>query len=601
MARRRFSTENEEAPKIKMNRETLKEALKIFQFIRPYRWYLLGGLSLLALSSLLFMVFLYLPGFMVDVAKGNSSSGYTLNQIGLFLLFILIFYSIVSFFRVFFFAIVSEKGIADVRKAVYSKLIVSPIIFFEENRIGELISRITADVERLFSAFSITLAEFIRQLIVLTAAVIYLAVTTWELALIMLATLPLIVIGALFFGRYIRKLSKKRQAALGDTNTILSETLQSIESVKSFSNEWFELDRYNTSVSKAVKIALNYAISRAGFVVFIIAVLFGALFFIIWNGAQMVQSGEITTGQLINFLSFTAAIGASIAGLGNFYTELLGAIGATERIREILNNEQELNLRSPEETPPIPLKGDIEFQQVKFSYPTRKDIQVLKGVNLRIRSGQKVALVGASGAGKSTIIQLLLRLYKAEEGEILIDGQNVNIFDLAAYRQNFSLVPQEVLLFGGTIRENILYGKPEASEEEVIEAAQKSNCWEFIQSFPEGLDTIVGERGVKLSGGQRQRVAIARAILKNPSILLLDEATSSLDAQSEKVVQEALEELMKGRTSVIIAHRLSTIKNVDCIFVLDRGKIVEMGTHSDLSEIENGAYSNLAKLQFELH
>lgn len=598
MARRRRAYDNDE-PLPKLNKEKLSEAWRIFEFIRPYKWSLIGGLILLFLSSVVFMIFPWLAGLMVDIAQGTSAIDLTLGDIGWLLFAVLFAQGFISYFRVLLFAKVSEKGVADVRKALYDKLITLPIVFFEKSRVGELVSRLTADVERLYNAFSITLAEFIRQIIILITGIIFLAVVTPRLALIMLATFPVIVIGAMVFGRFIRKMSKERQDALAGTNVILSETAQTINVVKAFTNEWFESSRYGNSINKVVKIALRYARGRAAFASFIVAVLFGALFFIIWKGAMMLQSGEITAGELISFVVYTGIIGGAIAGLGNFYTELLGAIGATERIREILKTTSKVNLETAKDTQALRLHGDIEYQNVHFNYPTRKDVAVLKGLSFKVEAGKKVALVGASGAGKSTIVQLLLKLYELDRGDIKVDGKSIQDMNITSFRQNIAIVPQEVLLFGGTIRENILYGKPDATENEVIEAAQQANAWEFIQSFPEGLNTVVGERGIKLSGGQRQRIAIARAILKNPTILLLDEATSSLDAESEKVVQEALNTLMEGRTSIIIAHRLATIRDVDCIYVIDDGKIIEQGTHIELSMREDGAYNSLAKLQFE--
>ena len=599
MAKRYQNNGLEEAPKVKLTKETFREALKIFEFVRPYRWMLVFGMILLFVSSLVFMLFPYLMGQMVDIAQGTSKLDLTLGNMGWVLLIVLVAQGLVSYTRVILFAKVSEKGIADVRKALYEKLVSLPIVFFEKSRVGELISRLTADVEQLYSAISITLAEFLRQIIILVVGIVLLAVTTPRLALIMLSSFPVIVIGAIFFGRYIRKLSKERQNHLADTNIILSESMQSINAVKAFTNEWFEIGRYNKSVSNMVKIALKFAQGRALFSVFIVTILFGALFFIVWQAAIMVQNDQITAGELISFVAYTAILGGAIAGLGNFYTQLLSAIGATERVREILNTESEIEIKNKPSGDLVRFKGNIEYKNVHFSYPTREDIAVLKGIDFKIKAGQKVALVGPSGAGKSTIVQLLLQFYKIDKGDILLDGKSVFDYNISEYRHNFAIVPQEVMLFGGTIRENILYGKPEASEEEIIEAAKQSNSWEFIASFPEGLDTIVGERGIKLSGGQRQRIAIARAILRNPSVLLLDEATSSLDAESEKVVQEALNNLMEGRTSIIIAHRLATIRDVDCIYVIDNGKIVEQGTHSELSVIDDGAYSSLAKLQFE--
>jgi len=313
----------------------------------------------------------------------------------------------------------------------------------------------------------------------------------------------------------------------------------------------------------------------------------------------MVSNGTMTAGLLIEFVVYTGIIGGAIAGLGNFYTDLLGAIGATERIREILNTDGEVEVHDTNNLPAIHFNGNIAYENVHFEYPTRPDVPVLQGLTFDVQAGQKVALVGTSGAGKSTIVSLLLQFYDISQGDIKVDGKSIYDYDLSAFRQNIAIVPQEVLLFGGTIRENIRYGKPDAADDEIIEAARQANALDFIQSFPEGLDTIVGERGIKLSGGQRQRIAIARAILKDPVILLLDEATSSLDAESEKMVQDALNTLMEGRTSIIIAHRLATIRDVDCIYVIENGKIIEQGTHEELSTLEDGAYNSLAKLQFE--
>ena len=571
----------------------------MFEFIRPYRWSFILGLVIIFLSSLTFMFFLFLPGEMVDIAQGKGKHGWTMDNIKVMLVGLFIVQGVMSYARVMLFAKVSENGLADLRLSLYRKMMSLPISFFEQSRVGELLSRVTADTEKLYNTFSVTLAEFIRQIVVLVTAIAFLGYTAKKLALIMVATFPVVVIGAIFFGKYIRKLAKERQDEVAETNTILSETLQSINAVKAFTNEWFELRRYGNINQKVVKVSMKFASRRALFATFIITVLFGALFFIIWQATLMVGTGEMTAGGLIQFVSYTAMIGGAIAALGSFYPELMGSIGATERVREILNRPSEVDVKDVPLLPTKRLLGNIEFKNVHFRYPTREDVAVLRGVNLTIKSGQKIALVGTSGAGKSTIMQLVLRFHQSTEGAISIDGKDMLDYDISDYRQNLALVPQEVLLFGGTIRENILYGKPDANEDEIIEAAKLSNSWEFISQFPEGLATIVGERGIKLSGGQRQRIAIARAILRNPSILLLDEATSSLDAESEKVVQDALNILMEGRTSIIIAHRLATIREVDKIYVLDGGKIVEQGTHDELSEKENGIYAGLAKLQFD--
>ncbi len=597
----------EKESKPKVTREGLREALRIFEFIRPYRWKFIFGLALLFLGSTVFLVFPRMIGQSLDVAQNNLPNNLNLPEIGMWLIGILIFQGIVSYLRVMMFAQVSERGTADIRIALYKRIISLPIVFFEKSRVGELVSRLTNDVEKLYNTFYFVLAEFLRQIIILVGGIAVLLWMSPQLALVMLATFPVIVVGALFFGRWVRKLSKERQTKLAETNTILDETLQSIHAVKAFTNELFESRRYSASNDTVINVSLRYAQGRAIFAVFIITMLFGALFFVILYGMYMVQTqaglpiddpNKFTAGKLLAFVTYTAIIGASIASLGNFYTELVGAIGATERLREILKTDSENEERVRGNVAAERLPGNISFQNVHFSYPTRADVEVLKGVNLEIKAGQKVALVGQSGAGKSTIMQLLLQFHFPTGGEIRMDGRSIYDYDLASYRSNFAIVPQEVILFGGTIRENILYGNPEASEPEIIEAAKKANTWDFISTFPDGLDTIVGERGIKLSGGQRQRIAIARAILRNPSILLLDEATSSLDAESEKVVQEALNNLMENRTSIIIAHRLATIREVNCIYVLEGGRIVEQGTHEELSNIPNGAYSSLAKLQF---
>ncbi|NRB50201.1 MAG: ATP-binding cassette domain-containing protein [Saprospiraceae bacterium] len=584
---------------VKLSKEKLKRALHIFKYVLPYRWAFILGMIFLSAGSLIFLGIMKVPGEIFNVISGESTYNLGLNQLFLVIVGLLALQSLLSYFRVQLFAIVSEKSMALLRKELYQKMISLPIGFFEERRVGELTSRITNDVTQVQGVVSITLAEFIRQIIILLGGIFIIIFTMPRLALIILATFPVVVVGAMFFGRYLRKLMRERQDQLAQTNVVVEETMQSIQTVKAYTNEWYELKRYVKNLNEAVRVSLRAAHVRGLFASFVILVMFGALFFIMWKAAQMVQAGDLPKGGLVDFVVFTGIIGGAIASLGNFYTAIVSAVGATERILEILDMDGELEVALEQNTSTLNLQGEVEYRNVHFSYPTRKDIQVLKNVNFVIEPGKKIALVGASGSGKSTIVQLLLRFYDLDEGTIFVDGQSVDSYDISDYRQQIAIVPQEVLLFGGTIKENILYGKPEASLEEIENAAKMANAWEFIKGFPEGLETVVGERGVKLSGGQRQRIAIARAILKDPAILLLDEATSSLDAESEKVVQDALNVLMEGRTSIIIAHRLSTIRDVDQIYVIEDGRIVEQGTHAELSLIEEGAYNALAKLQFE--
>ena len=595
---RRFSDSNVDNKKLSW--EAVRETTKVYRFIRPYRSYFIIGLLLLVVSSLTFMIFPGAAGEMANAANGNSRLPYTVSQYGLLFLIILIIQGAFSYLRTVCFAIVSEKGMADVRKALYNKLITQPIQFYEERRIGEITSRITADVEQLQGAFSITLAEFLRQLVILVSGIGILAWLAPKLSLIMLLSFPVIVLLAMFFGRYIRKLSKKRQDILAATNVIVEESLQSFSAVKSFTNEWFESVRYANSVGEIVQISLKFARIRGLFFIFIITVLFGGIFFVLWRGALFVEQGTMQVGDLFSFIIYTGLIGGAIASIGNLYTSLSGAMGATERILEILDRDQEVELKNTELiTNRLDIKGDIVFKNVSFAYPTRTDMTVLKDISFEVAAGHKIALVGASGSGKSTIAKLIMHFYDVSGGQIFIDEKKIGDYDITALRHRIAVVPQEVILFGGSIYENILYGRHSATENEIIEAAKKANAWDFISSFPEKLNTIVGERGIKLSGGQRQRIAIARAILRDPDILILDEATSSLDAEAEKVVQDALNKLMEGRTSVIIAHRLSTIREVDCIYVIEEGRIVEKGTHQELAALRDGAYSHLARLQFE--
>lgn len=592
MARRRSGSE--ERPKI--SKDGWAKAKKLLTYLTPYRWSFIGGLFFLVIGSGVFMVFPAAAGELIDIAKGESKWGFTLKDVGLVLVSILVLQALTSYFRVLLFANVSEKGMADIRKALYDKLITQPTAFFDKNRVGELTSRSTADVQQLQDVLSITLAELIRQIIILLVGFIYLAWMAPQLLLVMISTFPVVIIIAMVFGRYIRTLSRKRQDKLAETSTILEETLQAISVVKAFTNEWYERKRYGKSVDDVVTISLSFARIRGLFIVFIITALFGAMFFVLWWGATMVEAGTMKSGELVTFITLTAIIGAAVASLGDFYTQLLRAVGASERIMELLDSDSEITL--DETLPALHIKGNIAFKQVEFNYPSRPDLRILNDVNLNIQSGQKIALVGASGGGKSTIVKLLLRFYDFKSGSITIDEKPIADYNLLQLRQNIGIVPQDVILFGGSIRENIAYGKQTATEAEIIKAAEQANAWEFINSFPDGLDTIVGERGVQLSGGQRQRVAIARAILKNPSILLLDEATSALDAESERVVQDALNKLMEGRTSIIIAHRLATVRDVDCIYVLEDGKIVEQGNHEELVSNDEGVYTQLAKLQF---
>ena len=575
--------------------QDVKKTIQIFRYVLPYKWLFILNLLLLVTTSLTALAVPYFTGDLIDVAQGIQQNFKTVNQVALIMGGVLFVQAILSFIRIIIQTKFTEQSIVDLRADLYEKIITLPTGYLNQTRVGDLTSRLSNDVTTLNEAFSFTLPQFIRQLFTMIAGITVLAILNLKLTLIMLATIPVIVICAVVFGRFIRKLSKQRQDKLAESNTIVEETLQAIQSVKAFTNEIFETLRYRKSVKEVYHLALKGSYYRAFFIVFVTIGFLGAIVFILWQASMMLNAGSITTGDFVKFIMLTVFIAGSIAGFGESLTAIQKTIGATERIEELLDEESEIKLKTKDGLP-FEFQHEIEFNNLSFAYPGERDTEVLHGINFTIAKGEKVALVGASGAGKSTIAQLLLRFYKTKENAISIDDTPIQNIDLLDYRKHIGFVPQEVLLFGGTIRENIAYGKDNATEEEIISAAKFANAWDFIQKAKHGLDTIVGERGVQLSGGQKQRVAIARALFKNPPILILDEATSALDAESEHEVQEALENLMENRTTLIIAHRLSTVRNADKIIVLDQGNIVEQGSHLELMETD-GAYSNLVQLQ----
>jgi ABC transporter fused permease/ATP-binding protein len=582
-------------PKSKITATSLNKAKTIFTYAGNHKWKFSIGLIFLLLTGATALAFPKLMGMLVDCVKNKDND--EANTIALGLIVILFLQSFFSFFRLSLFVNFTENTLANLRLALYTNLVKLPMTFFSQKRVGELNSRISADITQIQDTLTTTIAEFLRQFILIIGGVILLATESFKLTLLMLSVVPLVAVAAVIFGRFIRKYSKKVQDQVAESQVIVEETMQGISIVKAFANEWYEIARYRGKISEVVKLAIKGGKYRGYFASFIIFCLFGAIVAVVWYGVRLSIAGEMSVGQLISFVLYSTFVGASFGGIAELYAQIQKAIGATERVFELLDESPE-KINSDSNKNQEKIKGNVTFKNVAFSYPTRQEIQVLKDVNFAAEFGQKIAIVGPSGAGKSTISSLLLRFYDITSGEITVDGKNIYDYDLENLRGNMSIVPQDVILFGGTIRENIAYGKPDATDEEIIQAAKQANAFNFVDSFPEKFETLVGERGVKLSGGQRQRIAIARALLKNPSILILDEATSSLDSESEKLVQEALEVLMEGRTSIIIAHRLSTIRNADKILVLDNGRISEEGTHQELINLENGIYKNLSNLQF---
>ena len=486
----------------------------------------------------------------------------------------------------------------QLRKDTFSKLIRMPMQFYNEKRVGDLSSRLTSDITAIQETLTTTLAEFLRQSVIIVVGVGWLVAYSPYLTLVMLGSLPVIIVILVFFGRFIKKLSKETQDKVAEAGVVINESFTSITSVKGFSNEPYESSRFTEKISFVKQFAMKSAVWRGMFGTFIIIFLFGALGLVIGVGAYLQQSGQLSADILPQFIMLTGLVAGSIGGLAAQMGSLQRSFGIIDSVMEILSMDSE---ELPIEASATPkLKGEIEFRDISFAYPSRPESLILNQVNLTIKPGQQVALVGASGSGKSTIANLALRFYDVTTGEILFDGESAKLKSLRDIRNNMAYVPQEVLLFGGTIYENIRYGNPLATEEEVFDAAKKANAFEFVSNFPEQFQTIVGERGIQLSGGQRQRIAIARAILKNPAILILDEATSALDSENEKLVQQALNELMQNRTSIVIAHRLSTIRQADCIYVIEEGKILEFGTHQELLS-QNGAYKRMLEIQEQLN
>ncbi len=597
MARRNGSLE--ELPKVKLTKESVLEGLTIFKYLRPYKTRFLLGLVFIALSAGTTMAFPYLLKLLIDSAQAMSEGQVpvlTPGRIALMMLGVLTFQMFFSFMRIYLLTYVGEYAVADMRRDIYRKLIMMPMDFFAQRRVGELSSRISADVVQIQDTVTVVLAELLRGVLTLLIGMALILHLSWKLTLVMLSVIPVIIVIAILFSKKIRRYSRETQDQLGVSGTIVQETLQGISNVKSFNNEWFEINRYTRSIHDVVALAIRNGRFRGLFVSFLLFSVFGAIVFVVWYAVAVQQ---MPFGSLTAFVVFAAFVGGTMAGFADMYSQLQKSLGATQRVREILREDSEaIEIVRTDSESGKKLEGAVEIRDLSFSYPSRPGVPVLQDINLIIKPGQQIAIVGPSGAGKSTLVSLLLRFYEPQQGGILFDGVSATEYSLSWLRQQMALVPQDVLLFGGTIRENIAYGRPDATQEAIEEAALQANAHEFIQHFPEGYETLVGERGVKLSGGQRQRLAIARALLKDPVILILDEATSSLDSESESLVQEALYNLMKNRTSIVIAHRLSTIRNADQIVVLDHGKIKEQGTHSELIELPDGMYRSLSKLQF---
>ena len=592
----RFSTSSDEEPRTRIpTRGQLKQLRRLFVFVRPYRTQLLVATLAVIVAAGLGLVFPRIMGSLVDTAiDAETGSTTTLDQIALVLLVVFLLQAAFNYLRIYTLASVGEGVVADLRRALYTHIVQLPVPFFDDRKTGEITSRLTADTAVVQATVSSAVAQAMSQGITLIGGVILLLVISPALSLTVLTFLPIVILTGSFFGRRLRRVSTEFQDEVATANAFADESIASIRVVKWFTAEGDAAARYDRAIRESYTTALRRARLRALFVPFVTFVAFATLALVLWAGGRMVLNGDLTPGELVTFLLYTLTVAGAIATFTGLYGQLQEALGASRRIFELL--DEPLEPAEPREAKVVDrVEGSIRFEDVHFAYGDRS-IDVLAGIDLEVKPGEVVAVVGPSGAGKSTLVQLIPRFYDPTAGRILIDGIDIRDQPLAALRSTMAAVPQEIQLFSGTITENLLVGKPDAAPQELHDACVAANAQEFILGFPDGYDTLVGERGIKLSGGQRQRLAIARALLSDPRILILDEATSSLDAGSEALVQDALEHLMEGRTTIVIAHRLSTVRAANRLIVLADGAIVEEGTHDSLVAA-GGLYAQLSSRQ----
>ncbi len=576
------------------------ELRQMLAVLRPWRRSFVIALSQQAFSMAFGLMFPWLVGMLVDTALPSVKAApnrwhFTLNELAIMLLGTLAAQAVLTFSYSLAFQTIGQRAVNGLRKRLHALLISLPMRFHGEHRVGELTSRLGSDMTLMEDFYCSAVPQAVRQGALFLGGLVAIFLTSPRLTGLMLVSFPVFIAAAVLFGRAVRKVWRAAQDRLATANTIADETLQNIASVKAFGNEPFEQRRYGGALDDFLATVLRGARYRAGLIAFIILGIFGSMVLVMWYGARLMQAGELTHGELLQFTLYSLFVGGGVSSIAEVINAFQKCVGASARIRELLAEAPEPLLESAR---PFAGAASVEMEDVHFRYPSRPDLTVLRGVSLRAKAGERIAIVGPSGAGKSTIVSLLLRFYEPDAGRILFNGHDAREADLPSLRARLAIVPQEVLLFGGTIRDNIAYGLPTATDADIHHAAQRANCADFIESFPERYATLVGERGVKLSGGQRQRIAIARAFLRNPELLLLDEATSALDSESEHLIQQALDQLLTGRTAIIIAHRLATVRKCDRIYVIESGRVTESGTHEELIAREAGTYRRLAEMQF---
>ncbi len=596
---------------------------RLFSYVKPYRKRLAIAITCLFVSSMLGLMVPLVSGLLVDAISGQTASGRStvfgfvgdfygnvlkrnppqfrggvLNWVALVMLGVFVLQALFNFVQSYFLTYVGERVMADLRLQTYEHIQRMSLRFFSDRHVGEITSRVTNDVTTIQSVTTVNIATFLQNLVTFAGGLSLMLFLSVRLTLLTMVVVPGMLLAGFYFGRRIRGISTEVQDRMANATAVLEETVAGIRVVQSFAREPYEIKRFRQAIEEAFRTSMRRTRVRSTFLPIVSFLGFTALVLVLWYGGRQVVSGQISPGDLVSFLIYSATIAASLGTFTGLYSQLQEALGATQRVFAILDTEPDIRDK-PDAVALPPINGEIVFDDVYFAYEHGVDERdpVLCGINIRVRPGEILALVGPSGAGKTTLVNMIPRFYDATKGAITIDGYDLRDVKLHTLREQIGIVPQETLLFSGTIGENIRYGKLDATEAEIIDAARAANAHQFITRLPQGYNTVVGERGVKLSGGQRQRVAIARALLKDPRILILDEATSALDSESEALVQEALERLMQGRTTFVIAHRLSTVQIANRIAVMESGQIVELGSHHELMTL-NGLYSRLYSLQF---
>ena len=565
-------------------------------FLRPYRVRVIFAACALIAAAIATLVLPLAVRSMIDHGFSAESASLIDNYFYA-LLGVAALMAGASAIRFYYVTWIGERVVADIRRAVYGHVLTLSPRFFEVTRTGEVLSRLTADTTLIQTVVGSSLSMAMRNILTLIGGTILLLLTSLKLTGLALLLVPAILVPLIVFGRRVRGLSRAAQDRIADSSAYAGETLNAIHTVQAFAHESRDRALFGDAVESAFSSAKSRIRARATMTAMVIFLIFGGIVAVLWVGARLVLTGEMTPGELSQFVLYAVLTAASVGAVSEVWGDVQAAAGAAGRIKELLDARPDIAPPAEPVPLPLPAKGAVAFEDVTFRYPSRIDVSALDGFTVEIKPGETVALVGPSGAGKTTVFQLLLRFYDPQAGRVLIDGVDLAKADPVEVRRLIGLVPQETVIFSGTIADNIRYGRPDASDAEIEAAAQAAQAHGFIEKLPQGYATLLGERGTTLSGGQRQRIAIARAILKDPPILLLDEATSALDAESERAVQTALEALMKNRTTIIIAHRLATVQRADRIIVLEAGKAIAMGRHRDLVA-EGGLYAHLANLQF---